>query len=151
MTSIVQQGSSLSSCPTFTPLNPHYNQPLGHWPCVKSCLVGGSDKYISDVGVFFSFIFFKCFCCIFSSIAYKCSTYSKKVIWHRVNCARDKIIFFEFDDSILEEIIKYNMYKKITPPKKADVLDLTLNCIWWWGYNSWDLWSVESPFIATEL
>ena len=27
------------------PLNPHYNQPLGHWHCVKSSLVGGRDKY----------------------------------------------------------------------------------------------------------
>ena len=25
--------------------NPHFNRPLGHWPCVKSCLVGGSNKY----------------------------------------------------------------------------------------------------------
>ena len=28
------------------PLNPHHNRPLSHWPCVKSCLVGGSDKYL---------------------------------------------------------------------------------------------------------
>ena len=27
------------------PLNPHYNRPSDHWPCVKSCLVGGCDKY----------------------------------------------------------------------------------------------------------
>ena len=26
------------------PPNPHYNQPSGHWPCVKSCLVEGSDN-----------------------------------------------------------------------------------------------------------
>ena len=25
--------------------NPHYNRSSGHWPCVGSCLVGGSDKY----------------------------------------------------------------------------------------------------------
>ena len=26
------------------PLYPHFNWPSGFWPCVKSCLVGGSDK-----------------------------------------------------------------------------------------------------------
>ena len=36
----------ISSCPTFLHLNPHYNRPLGHWPCVKSCLVEGRDKYL---------------------------------------------------------------------------------------------------------
>ena len=39
-----QQGSSLSSFPTFSSLNLHYK----HWPCVMSCLVGGSDKYIAQ-------------------------------------------------------------------------------------------------------
>ena len=33
------------SFPTFPPLYPHFNWPSGFWPCVKSCLVGGSDKY----------------------------------------------------------------------------------------------------------
>ena len=28
------------------PLYSHFNWPSGFWPCVKSCLVGGSDKYI---------------------------------------------------------------------------------------------------------
>ena len=27
------------------PLYPHFNRPSGFWPCVKSCLLGGSDKY----------------------------------------------------------------------------------------------------------
>ena len=27
------------------PLNPHFNRPSGHWPCVKPCLVGGRGKY----------------------------------------------------------------------------------------------------------
>ena len=45
MTSIIQQSSSLGSCPTFPSPKPHYNRPSGHWPCVKSCLVGGRDKY----------------------------------------------------------------------------------------------------------
>ena len=27
------------------PLYLHFNRPSGFWPCVKSCLVGGSDKY----------------------------------------------------------------------------------------------------------
>ena len=27
------------------PFYPHFNRPSGFWPCVKSCLVGGSDKY----------------------------------------------------------------------------------------------------------
>ena len=31
------------------PLYPHFNQPSGFWPCVKSCLVGGSDKYYYSV------------------------------------------------------------------------------------------------------
>ena len=30
------------------PLYPHFNRPSGFWPCVKSCLVGGSDKYMVD-------------------------------------------------------------------------------------------------------
>ena len=30
----------------FPPLYPHFNWPSGFWPCVKSCLVGGSDKYL---------------------------------------------------------------------------------------------------------
>ena len=37
MTSVVQQGSSLGSCPTSPTFNPHYSRLLGHWPCVKSC------------------------------------------------------------------------------------------------------------------
>ena len=47
MSSIDQQGSSLCSFPTspHPPLYPHFNRPSGFGPCVKSCLVGGSDKY----------------------------------------------------------------------------------------------------------
>ena len=48
MTSIVQQGLN----PTPSALSPHYNQPLGHWPCVKSCLVGGRDKYTLSSSIF---------------------------------------------------------------------------------------------------
>ena len=29
----------------FPHLYPHFNRPSGFWACVKSCLVGGSDKY----------------------------------------------------------------------------------------------------------
>ena len=29
------------------PLYPHFNRPSGFWPCVRSCLVGGSDKYMA--------------------------------------------------------------------------------------------------------
>ena len=44
MSSTDQQGSSLGSFPTFpSPLSPL--RPSGFWPCVKSCLVTGSDKY----------------------------------------------------------------------------------------------------------
>ena len=32
------------------PFYPHFNRPSGFWPCVKSCLVGGSDKYIISYG-----------------------------------------------------------------------------------------------------
>ena len=42
---IVQQGLCLSSCPTSSSPNLHFNQPSGHWPCVKFYLVGGSNKY----------------------------------------------------------------------------------------------------------
>ena len=45
MSSTDKQGSSLDSFPTSPPLYPHFNRPSGFWPCVKSCLVGGSDKY----------------------------------------------------------------------------------------------------------
>ena len=45
MSSTDQQGSSLDSFPTFPLPYPHFNRPSGFWPCVKSCLVGGSDKY----------------------------------------------------------------------------------------------------------
>ena len=31
------------------PFYPHFNRPSGFWPCVKSCLVGGSDKYNSFI------------------------------------------------------------------------------------------------------
>ena len=44
-----QQGSSLGSFPTSPPHYPHFNRPSGFWPCVKSCLVGGSDKYRHDM------------------------------------------------------------------------------------------------------
>ena len=44
-----KQGSSLGSFPTSPPLYPHFNRPSGFWPCVKSCLVGGSDKYSGPV------------------------------------------------------------------------------------------------------
>ena len=30
--------------PDLPPLIPILSRPLGHWPCVKSCLVGGRDK-----------------------------------------------------------------------------------------------------------
>ena len=45
MSSTDKQGSSLGSFPTSPPLYPHFNRPSGFSPCVKSCLVGGSDKY----------------------------------------------------------------------------------------------------------
>ena len=35
---------STRSRPSLPPY-PHFNRPSGFWPCVKSCLVGGSDKY----------------------------------------------------------------------------------------------------------
>ena len=44
MSSIDQQGSSLGSFSTSPFLYPHFNRPLGFWLCVKSCLVGDSDK-----------------------------------------------------------------------------------------------------------
>ena len=31
------------------PLYPHFNRPSGFWPCVKSCLMGGSDKYYTSI------------------------------------------------------------------------------------------------------
>ena len=34
------------------PLYPHFNRPSGFWPCVKSCLVGGSDKYMARPRLF---------------------------------------------------------------------------------------------------
>ena len=43
--------SSLGSFPTSPPLYPHFNRPSGFWPCVKSCLVGGSDKYWHALGL----------------------------------------------------------------------------------------------------
>ena len=45
MSSTDKQGSSLDSFPLSPPLYPHLNRPSGFWPCVKSCLVGDSDKY----------------------------------------------------------------------------------------------------------
>ena len=49
MSSTEKQGSSLGSFPTSPPLYPHFNWPSGFWPCVKSCLVGGSDKYLVTI------------------------------------------------------------------------------------------------------
>ena len=43
--SIVTRGSSLGSCSTFPSPIPTLSRPSGHWPCVKSSLVEGSDKY----------------------------------------------------------------------------------------------------------
>ena len=34
------------------PLYPHFNRPSVFWPCVKSCLVGGSDKYMARSRLF---------------------------------------------------------------------------------------------------
>ena len=48
LSSTDKQGSSLDSFPTSPPLYPHFNRPSGFWPCVKSCLVGGSDKYLTS-------------------------------------------------------------------------------------------------------
>ena len=49
MSSIDQQGSCLGSClgscSTSLSLTPTINRPSGHWPCVRSCLVGGRGKY----------------------------------------------------------------------------------------------------------
>ena len=36
---------ALSGPMTFPSPRPHYNRPLGHWPCVKSCLVGVRDRF----------------------------------------------------------------------------------------------------------
>ena len=50
MSYIDQQGSSLGSYPTFPSPYPHFNRPSGHWPWVKTCLVGSIGKYL-EVGV----------------------------------------------------------------------------------------------------
>ena len=50
MSSTDKQGSSLGSFRPSPPLYPHFNWPSGFWPCVKSCLVGGSDKYMHAPG-----------------------------------------------------------------------------------------------------
>ena len=42
MTSRIRVSASSRPSP---PLYPHFNRPSGFWPCVKSCLVGGNDKY----------------------------------------------------------------------------------------------------------
>ena len=47
MISKVKQGSCLGSCLTLSSPNTHNNRPSHHWPCVKSCLVGGREKYTS--------------------------------------------------------------------------------------------------------
>ena len=39
------QGSSLGLFPTSHSPDTHFNQPSAHWHCVKSCLVGSSNKY----------------------------------------------------------------------------------------------------------
>ena len=52
MSSTGKQGSSLGSFPTSPPLYPHFNRPSGFSPCVKSCLVGGSDKYSAGSSLF---------------------------------------------------------------------------------------------------
>ena len=36
---------------------------------------------------------------------------------------------------------------KTSTPKNWGVLGITLNCNWWWGSRSGDLWNVEYPFI----
>ena len=42
----------------------------------------------------------------------------------------------------------YSIYSRgIRGPGKSGVLDMTLNCIWWWGSRSGDVWSTEYPFI----
>ena len=51
----LQQGSNLASFPTFA-LNSHYNRSSSHWPCVKSCLVGGRDKYWDRITSIFSYL-----------------------------------------------------------------------------------------------
>ena len=50
MSSTDKLGSSLGSFPTSPPLYPHFHRPSGFWPGVKSCLVGGSDKYWAPAG-----------------------------------------------------------------------------------------------------
>ena len=40
-----QAGFESRLVPDLPPLYPHFNRPSSFWPCVKSCLVGGSDKY----------------------------------------------------------------------------------------------------------
>ena len=43
MTSRVRVSARFRPSP---PLYPHFNRPSGFWPCIKSCMVGGSDKYL---------------------------------------------------------------------------------------------------------
>ena len=42
--------------------------------------------------------------------------------------------------------------KSVITEKRFDLLQkkkgMRLNCIWWWGSTSGDMWSVEYPFIA---
>ena len=42
----IQKSSSTDRWPVDTIHFDRYNRPSGHWLCVKSCLVGGRDKYI---------------------------------------------------------------------------------------------------------
>ena len=42
----------------------------------------------------------------------------------------------------------YALAEGFDPTSKRGVLNMTLNCIWWWGSSSKDLGSVEYLFIV---
>ena len=50
------------------PLYPHFNRPSGFWPCVKSCLVGGSDKYPDTFISKILFLLLLVFCFFFDEV-----------------------------------------------------------------------------------
>ena len=63
---------------------------------------------------------------------------------------RDELASFAASSTLLARLRIHSlrpMQKSKTSPKKFCVLDMTLNCIWWWDSSSGDLGSMEYPYI----
>ena len=89
----------------FSPLYHHFNRTSGFWPCVKSCLMGGSDKYNTFCPSAFDHTFGRHQgACPNNNLLPKYTLY-KIYIWNRFKPISDKtILCWETENSLKKKL-----------------------------------------------